>query len=96
SELPGFTAEVPRAQVDRIDDSVLVRLRNERAGMLREIECDIAPDLLEAIRSKIAYEERTLSSLLDAQSRRDSTKEERRGSLKSEYFIRRPLPPLQF
>lgn len=96
SELPGFTAEDSRMQPDRIDDSALIRLRSDRTRMLREIECDIAPDFFEAIRSKIAYEERTLSSLLDAQSHRDYAKEERRGSLKSEYFIRRPLPPLQF
>lgn len=96
SELPEFSAKTLRADTGHIDLSALEGAHRTRVRMLQDIEQDIAPDFLQAIRSKIAYEERALASLLEAEVHTDRKKRERHGVLRSEYFIRRPLPPNHF
>lgn len=95
SEIPGFSANAS-GRMERIDASALERLRTERDRMLREIEEDLSPGFLEAIRSKIAYETRALRSLLEREQKSQIHTDESRGVLRLEYFIRRPLPPSQF
>lgn len=96
SEIPDFPTGTAAAHADHIDRSVLERIRNTRARMLHEIEQDIAADLLAAIRSKIAYEEHALALLLETAAKIDDAARKRHGVLRSEYFIRRPLPPNHF
>jgi len=67
-----------------------------RERMLHEIERDITVDFRSAIQNKIAYELRTLRTLLDREKKTQVHKSERHGVLRSELFIRRPLPPSQF
>lgn len=95
SEIPGFSGNVP-GYAGRTGADAPESLRAQRERMLREIEHDLSPDFLEAIRSKIAYETRTLRSLLEKEQKSQVRKDERRGILRSEHFIRRPLPPSQF
>ncbi len=81
-------AGAPTTQLQR---QQALRMFEERSAMINSIDADISTSLLEALHKKIAYEQRSLNTLIEADEKRELVEKKRNKVLNSQFFVQKRL-----
>lgn len=91
SEMISTSVDTEAAPEHRLAPSRLEEVFGMRERMLTSIESQIALPLLDAIRSKLAYERSKLIAIAEADQKRAAERKRMSARLRSEYFVLKPL-----
>lgn len=91
SEMIATHTEHATEPESRLAPSRLEEIFRMRERMLASIESFVALPLLDAIRSKLAYERSKLIAIAEADEKRAAEKKRMSARLRSEYFVLKPL-----